>query len=264
MYNDKIKIIKENLSTLQNNSIFSVHKNLVSLGLMKNEQIYDMQRDTIYCLHLVEAPFRMEEFKNQKYIPKIKIYPAVKAIPGWKGCALSYQNMIWNAKRCKLDNVTICEDDCEFKEDFEEKYKIIKSFLNQYKSGWDIFVGCIANLPESTKIKNVVKYEGITFVEINKMYSTVFNIYNKSSFNVICKWDRNYGNAVNNSIDVYLKTKKLKIITTYPFEFACVNVESTIWEGNMFDVYNKMFNSSLRALKNKIEKFNLKETNNQT
>lgn len=254
---DKLTLqIKNSLTKIQSHSIFSLHKNFVSLGLMKNDMLFDMVSDKIYCLHLLETPFRINEFLKQKYVPNFEIYPAVKAFPGWKGCALSYQNMIWNARRCGLDMITICEDDCAFKEDFEEKYVIIKEFLKQYQRGWDIFVGCIANLPENTKVKNVVTYKGITFVELDQMYSMVFNIYNKSCFDTICKWNPSYENSTRNSIDVYLKTKNLKIITTYPFEFSCVNVKSTLWKGNMFDIYNGMFRTSLERIKNKIEKYN--------
>jgi len=53
----------------------------------------------------------------------------------------------------------------------------------------------------------------------------------------------------------YIKNKKLRIITTYPFEFACIDVNSTLWKLNMYEMYNKMFENSLEIIKNKIVKF---------
>ena len=259
-YNKKIEENKSRIDDLCNKSIFHLHKNLLSINRSnKNTMKYDLNSDKIYCLHLIETPYRMTEFKIQKNYnliePLIEIYPAVKANPGWKGCGLSYQNLIWNAKRCNLDTVTICEDDCYIKEDFIEKHTIIKEFLNQYESGWDIFVGIIAELPPDTELLNVIEYKGITFVELNKMHSMVFNIYNKSCFDTIINWDANFNDLDNNIMDQYIKNKKLRIITTYPFEFACIDVNSTLWKLNMYEMYNKMFENSLEIIKNKIVKF---------
>ena len=257
-YDKKIKKIRSILYKLQKMSIFHIQKNLVSLGYGKNEMIFDMSFGKIYCLHLLETPYRLQSFQNQKYIPKFEIYPAVKMNPAWKGCASSYQNLIWNAKRCKLTNVTICEDDCCFPPDFSEKYQTIKLFLSEYKE-WDIFVGCIADLSMSVVIKNIVKYKNMLFVEIDTMTSTVFNIYNYTCYDAICEWDVNNSNVHTNTIDRYIGSKKMRIITTYPFEFSCLNVQSTIWGKNLFMEYNNMFAKSSELLKKKIDEFEIKK-----
>ena len=258
-YNQKVNIIKDNLSSYYNRSKFHLHKNLLSLNMEDNTMMYDVNPDTIYCLHLIETPFRMEAFKLQEYKPNVEIYPAVKANPGFKGCGLSYQNLIFNAKRCGLETITICEDDCCFNTDFEEKYNTIKSFLKQYTSAWDIFVGCIADLPTDTIVSNVIEYNGLTFVEIDKMHSTVFNIYNKTCYDKIIKWDQHDTNPYTNQIDQYIKRLNSKIITTFPFEFKCIDVKSTLCDQNCFELYEKMFNTSLSVLKEKINEYNLKK-----
>jgi RNAse (barnase) inhibitor barstar len=216
--------------------------------------IHDVNENDIYCLHLVETPDRMKIFRRQKYQPIVKIYTGIKCDPPYIGCGLSYKNMIWNAKRCNIDTITICEDDCAFKSDFEDKYKIIKSFLKQYESGWDIFVGCIASLPEDTEVKNVIKYNGMTFIEINKMHSTVFNIYNKSCYDVIYNWnDKDI--CPHNQIDQYIKKQNFKIITTVPFEFECLDSKSTIWDCDLFNRYNCMFDESKKTIDLLLQKF---------
>ena len=161
---------------------------------------------------------------------------------------------MYNAQRCNLDTITICEDDCRFKPDFNKKYNIIKNFLNKIDK-WDIFVGWIALLPEETIIHNVYEYDGLTFLEIDKMHSTVFNIYNKSVYDIIQNWNVNNRNVNINTIDQYLKRQKIKIITTYPFEFDCLDVNSTLWNKNLYNEYNNMFNYSLKLIKKKLAEY---------
>jgi hypothetical protein len=81
-----------------------------------------------------------------------------------------------------------------------------------------MFVGCIADFPKDTIISNVYKYNDITFIEINKMTSMVFNIYNNSSYDTIINWD--FDNKNKDKIDGYIKAKNLKIIITYPYYFV--------------------------------------------
>ena len=246
----------KNLSNIVNN-------NLVNNNLVNNNKYlfdYDLKHDKIYCLHLIETPERLNEFKNQNNIniinniTDIEIYPAYKYNPGWKGCALSYVNLMYNANKCNLDSITVCEDDCHFPEDFIDKYNIIKEFLS--KINWDMFVGVIANLDHKVEILDVYKYKDITFLRINTMNSTVFNIYNKTCYDKIRNWNINIDKWELNTIDEYFKHINMTFITTYPFYFDCINANSTIWGGkNLFAQYNNMFQKSLNILDNKIKQY---------
>jgi len=257
-YEKQINIIRKNKLMLHNNSKYFLSKNLLTiknkLNFNKNKFEYDVTENELYCLHLIETPYRMDMFKNQNFIPNFKIFPAIKFSPGWMGTCYSYTNIIWNAKRCGLNSITVFEDDCNFKMDFYKTYNTIQTFLEKIPK-WDIFVGVIANLPPETNIINIYKYKGVTFIEINRMLSMVFNIYNKSSFDTILKWDENDNNIDNNTIDQYLKNKNLSIITTIPFEFRCTNTESTLWGENLYENYNNLFKLSSDILKNKMNMF---------
>ncbi len=234
---------------------YILEKNLFISNLCENFNFeYDLFSDKIYCLHLLETPFRLNAFKKQLYLPEVEIFPAVKYSPAWQGCGLSYKTLMYNAKRCNLKTITICEDDCAFNEDFNKKYLIINEFLNKI-SNWDIFVGTVAGLPKDTKILNIYNYKGIKFIEVDKMHSMVFNIYNYTSFDKIIQWDFKNKDVDTNTIDQYIKRQNMKIIITYPFEFSCLNVKSSIWGKNLFNEYNKMFQESLDLLKNKIENY---------
>jgi hypothetical protein len=258
-YNNKINKIKEKKMILHDKSKFNLCKNIFNIIKLNNYFFdYELKKNIIYCLHLIETPERFNIFKkinqNKLYKTNLEIFPAFKFNPGWKGCALSYVNLIYNAKRCNLDNITICEDDCRFPYDFNEKYKIIKEFLNTIK--WDIFSGVIANLPEDVNILKIYEYKNIKFIEIDKIYSMVFNIYNKSAYDTIIKWNFNNNNTNINTIDKYFHYTNLKFITTYPFYFDCLDVNTTLWgNNNLYTYYNKMFQKSLDILESKIKNY---------
>jgi len=255
IYQNKIRNIESAIPVLQQRSVFHLHKILTATGLLPNSAPYDLSSPStadIVCLHLLETPFRMTEFIKQPDMPhtRIQIYPAIKHETGWVGCAMSYQNIMLNAKRCNLPNITVCEDDCRFSRGFDKKYAIIKSFLELY-SQWDIFVGCVAALPSDTMFKNIAVYEGMVFIEVNKMHSTVFNIYNSSSYDTICGWDSS-NRDVYNQIDQYIKKQNLRIIISYPFEFSCLSTRSTIWEHETVLAYQSMFVQSLELISKKL------------
>jgi hypothetical protein len=256
-YIKKINQIKYYKIILHDKSKFNLYKNLFNIMNFSNYLLeYDLQDNKIYCLHLIETPKRIREFKKINNFTNIEIFPAIKYNPSWKGCALSYLNLIYNAKRCNLDTITICEDDCRFPDNFNYIYKTTREFLS--KINWDIFVGVIADLPEDVSIINIYMYKNIRFIEINKMHSMVFNIYNKSIYDLIINWKKNTNdsNDSNDQIDQYIKNNNVRVITTYPFYFDCINVDSTIWGGNLYTHYNNMFLKSLNILYDKINKFN--------
>jgi len=257
-YEKQINKIKENRIKLHNKNKYLLSKNLLNinsiLNFNKNKFEYELIENELYCLHLIETPYRINKFKNQEFIPKFTIFPAIKYSPGWIGTCYSYTNIIWNAKNFGLNTITVFEDDCKFKNNFYKKYKIIKKFLNKIPK-WDIFVGIIANLPKDTNIINIYKYKNITFLEIDRMLSMVFNIYNKSSYDIILGWDDNNKNVHTNTIDQFLKNKNLSIITTFPFEFSCTDIDSTLWGKNLYKEYNELFKLSNDILKEKIANF---------
>lgn len=261
LYHKKINYIKENKYKLMDLSEYFLKRNLLQLYKPDKIEInYALSSNKIYCLHLPETPERYHSFIQQPNLidkHNIEFYPAIKYSPGWKGCAFSYVNLIYNAKRCNLKQITICEDDCCFNHDFNSKYNIILEFLQKLKQ-WDMFVGVVAALPEDTILHNIYRYKGMTFIEIDKMHSTVFNIYNHSCYDKILEFDINT-ESVTNAIDHHIKRCNFRIIVPFPFEFSCLNTFSTLWGKNMFNEYNLMFIQSKclikRLIKNYLRRF---------
>jgi len=228
----ELRIERRNLK--QNNIIENKIENLIET--IQTNKLFE---NKIYCLSLLETPWRLEEFNKQTFKPNVETYYGIYESIGWIGCGKSYMKILKEAKYQNLNKITICEDDCKFKNNFYEKISIINSFLEQ-NNNWDIFVGVINDLPDDTLIKNIYDYNGMTFFEIDKMHSTVFNIYNKSSFDKLLQWDHTEG-----QFDQFIKRQNLRIITTFPFEFSCLSVKSIIDNSNNDNsVYLKGFEIS--------------------
>lgn len=151
---------------------------------------------TIYFLSLDEAwQTRRELFQRQPYLPaNLKRIAAVKAWPGLLGSGMSYKFALNSAKLSGLAQITLCEDDVEFPPTFERNYEIVLEYLSTLEK-WDVFVGLIANVDDSARVLGVEKYKGVEFVEIDKFSSTVFNIYNASSYDRILAWGDDDGDG---------------------------------------------------------------------
>ena len=248
--------IRRSKSRLAKTSEYFLKRNLLTIipPVTSIQVDYDMVDDRrIYCLSLPETyTTRYAAFLKQAEYGQlgsiIEAYSAIKYAPSWKGCAYSYLNLMYNARRCGLKRLTVCEDDCCFPEGFRGTYDIVNEFLDILDPrSWDIFVGIVADLPEDTVIKEVYKYKGTTFLKINKMHSMVFNIYNEYCYNKILQYDINT-DITKGCIDGFIKTNQFNIIIPVPFIVTCLNVDSSIWGSNLFDEYNKLFQNSRNTI----------------
>ena len=251
-YTDKTYYTNQKNSFYMENTAYQVARNL--LGITKDPWRiridFPVKPGVIYCVHLPECD-RLDYFTKQTNYREISntivVYPAIKYTIGWQGCAFSHLNLIYNAQQYNLNQVTICEDDCLFPDEFNTKYTIINEFLQQHQD-WDIFVGVIADLPEDTILTNVYEFKGVTFLELNRMVSTVFNIYHRRSFERILKWQ-----PKDATIDRFIGNLGMKYIASFPFQFSCLNVDSTIFGKNLYHVYNNLFEKSNVIIRNLIK-----------
>ena len=249
---------KQNLTA---KSMYFLQRNLLQIiPPTKIEIDYNFRNNrNIHVLTLPETNnIRYDAFLKQPYYhemsPILEVYPAIKVTPSWKGCAFSYLNLMYNAKISGLERITVCEDDCSFPIGLRETYNTVHEFLDTLEpNSWDIFVGIVADLPEDTVIQKIHRFKGMTFLEINKMHSMVFNIYNKCSYDKLLQYDLNPDQ--NNQIDQFIKNNNFKIVIPYPFIVSCLNVISSISNQNLFDIYNIMFKYSCEILDAKIVEF---------
>jgi hypothetical protein len=250
--NIRIKKIKE----LMNKSLYYLTRNLIACNIIPYDKfkinIDDNKDNIIYCLTLDEYKYRLDKFKeiNKNYLDKIKYYIGVKINPGWIGCGMSYKILINNFKNSNKKYLTICEDDCLLPDNFNEIYDKILNYLD--KQNYDMFVGLIADFDYNTIISKIEDVNGIKYIHINNYTSAVFNIYSKNICDKIISWNQYDMDVHNNTMDRYLQIQNLKIITTYPFYFDCINIQSTLWGTTNYD---NMIIKSQNLLKLKIDQF---------
>ncbi len=240
------------INTLKQQSLYMFNKLLLPI-IPYNKLIlsYPLNSNVIYCLTLLETSYRIDDFYKQLYRPQLEYFYGIKYSPGWIGTGLSYKTLIDNAIVNNLNTITICEDDCLFTEYYKKNMPIIKEFLQYLDNDWDIFVGAVADFIDETNISKVWVYKNVTFIQIDRFTSMVYNIYNKSSFEHISKWDYTNTDVHNNTIDRYLSLKKLRIIVPVPFIVKCCYTLSTLW--GISSNYDNLFQESLNKINNRLK-----------
>ncbi|KVS27360.1 methyltransferase type 11 [Burkholderia cepacia] len=177
------------------------------------------------------------------------VFDGVRLRPGWVGCGLSYSALARHAQRKGLHRLTVLEDDALLPEDFEKKIGIVNAYLDSKDGQWDVFSGLIAVLHPGTRVIGVEDFQGMRFVTIDKMTSTVCNIYNERALRMLAEWDSNDRNDQTNTIDRYLERQAdLRVVVALPFLVGHrEDVYSTLW-GFQNTQYNDLIENSEREL----------------
>lgn len=206
------------------------------------------------CLNLPEWTRRRHSFDQDNHYG-FQVFPGLRHREGWIGCALSYKLMIMLARKQRMPQITICEDDVEFHEGFSEDFARIQAELAKPHEHWDVFSGLLGDLHADAKILRVRDMRDRKFVQTNRLISTVFNIYHRGVFDRVSLWDDRDRDVVNNTIDRYLEHTHLSVLACYPFLVGHKeDLHSTLWgvqNGEMV----AMIQRSERLLGRKIEEF---------
>lgn len=165
-----------------------------------------------YVINLATRKDRLVEFElmEKQFNPgKIARFLAVHdKVDGARGCASSHLGVISVAKKLKLDNILIFEDDAMFVDNIEE---IIQPALAQLKDRpWDFFyMGCRLIAPAKKVSPNLAKIIGA--------YTTHAYAVNHTMYDRILKYDH----AQWKAIDVFYSmiTREVNSFTCYPI--AC-------------------------------------------
>jgi hypothetical protein len=177
---------------------------------------------------------------------------------GWIGCGLSYSAIANKALESHINRLTVMEDDVLLPEDFLEKMGIIHEYLDIHEGDWDIFAGIIASLHPETKILNIETFKGIEFVTIDKMTSTVCNIYSEKALRILALWNPDNLDVQKNTIDRYLENQTdIRVIVCLPFLVGHREEEiSTIW-GFQNAQYKDWFIASEKGLQAKVWEYKM-------
>lgn len=239
---------------------FYFYRFLLAQDLIEFNQFYDLCAEYVqpkgdfWCLSLAESVQRRQDFDADNHY-NIDIFPGLRHRLGWVGCGLSYKFMLKTAERLHLPQVTICEDDVLFPENFAQRYAHIKDYLHQNQGSWDIFSGLISDLSEDVAITHTTTpsiSEDEQFYGINKMVSTVCNVYACSAYAKIYEWDYQFRDT-SNTIDRYIEHHGgIRGLVVSPFLVGHKeDLHSTLW-GFQNTTYRDMIHRSQALLDSKI------------
>ena len=242
---------------------FYLSRMLLSLDMIGFEQFHQVcgfdsitpNAMNMYCLGLPENIQRRQSFMNDNQY-QIDVFDGLRHSVGWVGCGLSYKYLMTYAKERGLDYIIVCEDDVEFPANFTEKLAEIMDYLKQTPHNWDVFSGLIADLHHTTQILRIDTYKNNEYIYIDKMTSTVFNIYNKSFFEKISCWDNLDTDVETNTIDRYIEMHGgLRVVTTSPFLVGHKEDQtSSLWGFNNSN-YSDMFSKTQSLFGAKIDQY---------
>lgn len=243
---------------------FMFDRFLISVGLLSSSYVSQMslplpKNQSMFGLSMPETIERRKLFLDVK--PKeCVVFDGMRRKPGWVGCGLSYAALAKHVKTNKINSMTVMEDDVILPDDFESRLHSINRFLASKVDEWDVFSGVIAALNPDVEVLAVEEFEGQRFVTINKMTSTVFNIYADSAIDMFAKWSPENLDPKTNTIDRFLENqKKITVITTIPFLVGHrEEVHSTLW-GFQNTNYVEMIANSQALLGAKVDAFIGKE-----
>lgn len=146
------------------------------------------------------------------------LFDGVRYTPGWMGCALSYQYLARKCLQAGWPRLEVSEDDVTLGGDYAARRAIIEQWLSANEGQWDIFSGLIAQVHPDTRVLAVHEYQGQRLVVIDRMISTVHNIYAEGALKALAQWDANNADAHSNTIDKYMQGNQgLRVVVALPF-----------------------------------------------
>lgn len=233
------EIISESLETAVSVSAarfdFMMDRFLVTIGVIPatvilEHPIYVARKSDFFALSLPETIERRRTIAQS--LPNgCELFDGIRHSKGWIGCGSSFNALsryaIWNG----VDKLTVIEDDVDLPENFTAVLHEINEYLDSRESRWDIFSGLMADIHPTAKVVSVDQFAERTYVTIDKMTSTVFNIYNESALKLLSQWDPLNCDAVTNTIDRYLERQEdLRVVVTLPFIAGHKeDARSTLW-----------------------------------
>ena len=117
-----------------------------------------------------------------------------------------------------------------------------------------MFCGLISDLHKDVSVLSVDNFEGMTFITIDKMTSTVFNIYNRKSLHMLASWNPEILDPHINTIDRFIENhEQLRIVVTVPFLVQQNDTLDSILWGFENTTYSKMIMESESKLRKLVE-----------
>jgi hypothetical protein len=187
---------------------------------------------SVYVINLDERSDRWERIKKQCLscgITPIRV-SAVKASPGWHGCAMSHKKVCELAESKGEPWYLVLEDDALLTNDDWKRFVNLLPRLWEIRDTWQVFnggMGQVADIQIIDRNPPLFKAQGIL---------THFLLVNSSGYDIFKNWTPEMYH-----VDQYLKSNS-KMIGTYPFISNQEESPSDIGIGNPQGDYNHGLN----------------------
>ncbi|GAA5658564.1 hypothetical protein Brsp06_04948 [Brucella sp. NBRC 13694] len=228
---------------------FLVAVGIVPPNIILDKPIYTARKSDFFALSLPETIERRRAIANS--LPDgCDLFDGIRHSVGWVGCGASFNALSRYALANGLNKLTVIEDDVDLSEDFNSILYEVNNYLDMRKGDWDIFSGLMADVHPNAKILSVEQINGRVYVTIDKITSTVFNIYNESALKLLSQWNPLDTDAVTNTIDRYLERQEnLRVVVALPFIVGHKeDVMSTLW-----GIENERYTPMIAVAQRKIE-----------
>lgn len=202
----------------------------VPADVILNRPIHMARKSDFFALSLPETIERRRVIAQSRP-DGCELFDGIRHSSGWIGCGGSFNALSRYALAHEVNRLTIIEDDVELPDNFNSILHEINEYLDVRKSKWDIFSGLMADVHPKAKVISVDQVGARTYVTIDKMASTVFNIYNESALKLLSQWDPLNTDAVTNTIDRYLERQEnIRVVVALPFIVGHKEgATSTLW-----------------------------------
>ena len=243
---------------------FMVGRALVALGAIPAERVlmtpppHGVDGSNV-VLSMPETIGRRRAFESTASAGSFVVFDGLRKSPGWVGCGLSYKKLALDALSRGVSRLLIVEDDVLLPADFESRIRLVHSYLDRLDGEglcWDVFSGVMAVVREDTRVIRRDEHEGKFFVTVDRMTSTVCNIYSVSGLRRLAAWDPVDTDPVSNTIDRYLERQAdLRVVVELPFLAGHREDQpSTLW-GFENTTYRTMIASAEQSLVSKVAQF---------
>ena len=261
---EKLRKNREMLLAQLGDSNFYFYRFLLASKQMEFDQFYDLTQKFIqipqnlrWCLHLPEQVERKKTFEEVNQF-QFSFFPGLKYPVGWVGCALSYKYMFRKLRDQGAEYAIICEDDVTFPNEFHGRFDNLQQHLSTLPK-WDMVSGFMADISDDVTVSRVDRVNGDIFLSIDKMVSTVFNIYNQKAIFIGSEWD-DKNHDTSNTIDRYFEAFSMDVILDYPFLVGHnEDLQSILWDKNNAELYDEMTKKTIEKIEALIAQYETKQ-----
>lgn len=186
-------------------------ENLANLFIKKKD--FKRKPKCLPPVKIINLDTRLDRLAEFNHVNKFKLlkpqrFNAIKAKPGFIGCALSHLACLQEAKKRGDDMLIVIEDDCMFTVDnWEDRLLQVLAWLEEHNDEWEVF----NSIPIGTNVDRIDKVldKDLGIVRTCGGLNTQFIIYNKNCFDKLLQMIDVYLQPLSRGAEMYLAWDEL-------------------------------------------------------